>query len=159
MLEIIIMQGVSGSGKSTYIKNNFPSAIVVSADYYFVNVVTGNYEFNCELLGVAHANCLRSYIDTVIAWNNKVEDGVLVVDNTNCTVAEIAPYAAIATAYGHKLKIICLDIDPKVATARNLHGVEESNVIVMAERIMSSSKDLPPYWKREVICQQEQLSC
>lgn len=155
MLNIVIMQGVSGSGKSTYIMRNFPSAIVVSADYYFVNVVTGNYEFNSELLGEAHANCLRSYIDTVVVWNNNVEDGVLVVDNTNCTVAEIAPYAAIATAYGHKLKIICLDIDPKVAAARNLHGVDELNVMMMAERIKNSSKDLPPYWQREVICQQE----
>jgi len=159
MLEVIIMQGVSGSGKSTFIKNNFPSAIVVSADYYFVNVVTGNYEFKSELLGEAHANCLRSYIDTIIAWNTQVEDGVLVVDNTNCTVAEIAPYAAIATAYGRKLKIICLDIDPKVAAARNLHGVDESNVMVMAERIQNSAKELPLYWPREVICQQEQLSC
>ena len=50
--EVIVMQGVSGSGKSTYIKNNLPNATVVSADHFFVNAVTGVYEFNSPLKNV-----------------------------------------------------------------------------------------------------------
>lgn len=48
-VEIIIMQGVSGSGKSTYIKSTFPAATVVSADHFFINAATGIYEFKVQL--------------------------------------------------------------------------------------------------------------
>lgn len=151
-VEIIIMQGVSGSGKSTYIKHNFPSATVVSADHFFINAVTGIYEFKGEFLADAHGQCLIKFIEAVIAQNNDtVNEGVIVVDNTNCTIAEIAPYAAIALAYGHKLQIICLDIEPKTAASRNLHGVEESVVVMMNEKIKNSAKEFPPYWPRKVI--------
>ena len=154
MLKVIIMQGVSGAGKSTYIKRNFPMAKIVSADNYFINSETGNYEFNGGLLGEAHAMCLRSFVEVVLSWNNEVtEDGFIVVDNTNCTIAEIAPYAQIALAYGHLLKIIHLDVDPKMAAARNQHGVEEQQVFIMAEKIANSIKEFPPYWPRESIFQ------
>jgi len=151
MFEVIIMQGVAGSGKSTYIKNNFPNSTVVSADHFFINTITGVYEFNRELLAEAHGQCLIKFIETVNAGNNDTPgNGLIVVDNTNCTVAEIAPYAAIALAYRCKLKIIYLEVDLKVAAARNLHGVEESQIAIMAEKIEKSAKDLPPYWLREV---------
>jgi len=152
MLKVIVMQGVPGAGKSTYIKRKFPMAKIVSADNYFINSETGNYEFKGELLGEAHAMCLRSFVEAVINWDNDIiEDGFIVVDNTNCTAAEIAPYAQIALAYGHSLKVIHMDVDPKTAAARNLHGVEEQHVINMAEKIKNSVKEFPPYWPRESI--------
>ena len=155
MLNVIIMQGVSGAGKSTYIKRNFPMAKIVSADNYFINSETGDYEFKVGLLGKAHAMCLRSFVEAVTSWDNgAIEDGFVVVDNTNCTTAEIAPYAQIALAYGHSLKVIHLDVDPKTAVARNRHGVEEQHVINMAEKIKNSVKEFPPYWPRESISQE-----
>jgi len=69
MLEVFIIQGVSGSGKSTYIKNHFPNATVVSADRFFINSITGAYEFKGELLAEAHGHS-RHYTICFLSWIN-----------------------------------------------------------------------------------------
>ena len=133
-----IICGISGSGKSTYCKSNFPDAKVCSADHYFMD--DGEYKFDPRKLPEAHGSCLRKFVDLLQS------DGEVVVDNTNTTISEVAPYAQLALAYGHDLEIIILDVDPEVAHKRNLHGVPEQGVKVQHSRLVKLAGDLPPWW-------------
>lgn len=56
-MKIVIMSGISGSGKNTYIKNRFGSSgnvVVCSADDFF-ETATG-YQFDMSKLSDAHSS-------------------------------------------------------------------------------------------------------
>ena len=138
--KVVILCGVSGAGKSTHTAAFYSNAFVVSADHYFEDQ-EGNYHFNPSKLGAAHAECLQLFVEEL-----RVSDRDIVVDNTNTTVAEIAPYAACALAYGYDLEIIILHCKPEVAAARNTHGVPLKRIQGMARRIKKLRDSLPPWW-------------
>lgn len=142
MRNVHIMQGVSGSGKTTYAGRNMPDAKVVSADHYFMQ--KGKYVFNASRLKEAHATCLLNFITFV-------RDGLkeIVVDNTNSTVAEIAPYYAIAEAHGYTVGVCTLVCDPRHAYERSKHGVPLSSIESMADRIRRMEP--PPWWNQNFI--------
>ena len=144
---------------------------ICSADSFFV--VDGEYKFNPSQLPAAHAKCLRDFVSWVQdAGVGKVRKvtilrgipgsgkstyiqghavGDVVVDNTSTTVAEIAPYAALALAYGAELEIVTLDVAPEVAAARNVHGVPLDGCKRMAARIREENNRLPPWWNHRVL--------
>jgi len=142
-MSVKIMCGISGAGKSTYILNNFPTATVVSADSFFTDKA-GNYCFDPTKIGEAHAECLRDFVG-MVSCGYHFQD-CLVVDNTNCTVAEIAPYAALAQAYNWDLEIIILECDPGVAYYRNGHGAPFHVCEEQAEQLATLADSLPPWW-------------
>lgn len=160
MAVIIIMQGLPGSGKGWTIMNKLipgamsgvPSPLgtkgaksygegryVVSADFWFENE-KGEYEFDPKLLGEAHAECLRSFVNLV-----QHHPDLVIVDNTNTTVAEIAPYYAVAQAFRHSVRIHQVPCDPEVAFARNQHGVPREGILAMQKRLDAFSP--PPWWQ------------
>ena len=144
MKTVIIMCGISGSGKSTRAEKFYPKAMVVSADHFFM--VAGEYRFNPMLLPDAHGTCLKSFVS---ALQGAVD--MVVVDNTNTTVAEVAPCAALALAYGYDLRIEVLKVDVETAAARNLHGVPKAGIVKMAERLETLKDSLPPWWPCEEV--------
>lgn len=87
-----ILSGISGSGKSTYARRH--RGVIVSADDYFVR--DGAYRFNPARLSSAHATCFARYLGAL-------DDGhpLVIVDNTNTTAVEIAPYVLAAQAKGY----------------------------------------------------------
>jgi hypothetical protein len=150
--------GVPGSGKTTTIGKRHPGVPVCSADYHYMR--SGSYLFVARELPEAHASCLRAFVDLVTpdpdrdALDNLAHPpwrGDVVVDNTNTTVAEIAPYAALALAYGFDLRIVIVECDPDVAHARNVHGVPLPAVRAMHDRLQSLQ--LPPWWTLERVSQ------
>lgn len=148
-MAVILMRGVSGAGKSTWINNlkkTNPGVVVVSADHFFLDS-NNNYNFDPAKLSEAHGACLRTFIS--FALGNP--DQTIVVDNTNTTPAECAPYMAIAAAYYHMAEIITLDCPPEVAASRNVHGVPLKTVIAQHERLTRGAKGFPPYWKHTVL--------
>jgi predicted kinase len=82
---------------------------------------------------------------------------LIVVDNTNTTVAEMAPYMAVAAAYGHDTKVVTIDCDPEVAAARNVHGVPVQTVKAQHDRIVKETKNMPPWWSHEVHLHESRL--
>lgn len=134
-----IMSGCQGSGKSTWAKSQ-SRAIVVSADDYFT--VGSSYRFDFTKLGKAHAECFRKAILTVQSGTD------CIVDNTNSTVLEIAPYYQLAKAYNYNVVIVKVKCDPSKAASRNVHGVPEAEVKSTASRC--ANLDIPPYWGVEV---------
>lgn len=145
-MKVKIMCGVSGSGKSTYIQNHFPDALVCSADHFFMDAA-GNYNFDPSLLSEAHAACLRKFSACVISHYDMPDGvGTLIVDNTNTTTAELAPYAALALAYGHDLEIIMIEADPEKAYRRNRHRVPDRVVADQDRRLKKLGEELPRWW-------------
>lgn len=139
---VYIMVGASGSGKSTWIKNNVPNALVCSADHFFYNK-DGVYNFNPTLLGVAHGDCASKF-------NNANHNGVaqIVVDNTNTRLKEIRPYVRLAKEYGANVVFVRFNVAPDVCATRNSHGVPSEAVQGMYDRCMAL--ELPPEWGEQI---------
>jgi predicted kinase len=135
--QVIILSGISGSGKSTYARRNYPGAVVCSADKFPGLYVDGELQF--AKLSDAHNACLREFTVALLEGAP-----VIVVDNTNTTATEIAPYAAMALAFGAKLQILTIECDVEIAHGRNLHNVPRGGVEAQAARL--ESRDLPPWW-------------
>jgi predicted kinase len=141
MNQVIVLRGLPGSGKSTLIEREFPKAVVVSADHFFINLA-GKYCFDPSKIGEAHAACFRRYILLL----QTIKPELVIVDNTNTSEVEIAPYMLGAAAFEYEAKVVTVSCDPKVAAARNTHGVPEEVVLKMN---VSLQKPLPPWWVQE----------
>lgn len=141
---IYILQGVSGSGKSSIASKLADADNICSADDFFMR--DGKYHFDPTKLGEAHGACLRKYVSLLLV--NAQKGRPIVVDNTNTTIGEIAPYYSLAEAYGYKPVIITVECDPDEAAARNTHGVPVKVCWEMNRRIMLTNAALPPWWNR-----------
>ncbi len=156
MLKIIILSGVPGSGKSTLVtklerdlsEKGF-SVRTVSADHYFMD--NGEYKFDPTKLGLAHANCLRRFM-AGISNRSLHGDYAIIVDNTNCTSLELAPYVAIALAEkaiaNVEIELVSIHCDVEKAAARNVHGVPLATVKRMGAAL--EARKLPPFWDIKV---------
>jgi hypothetical protein len=160
-MSVIIVRGIPGSGKTTWVESKYgqlvrplrkhetvregTNGVILSTDDIFVG--PGGYLFDYTKLGEAHAECLRVYVRFI----QKDADYPVIVDNTNTTIAELAPYAQLATAYGHKLEIVTLVCDPVKAHARNVHGVNAKTTLYLDRNLRKSLDDLPPWWPSEVV--------
>ncbi|MHA2280161.1 MAG: AAA family ATPase [Promethearchaeota archaeon] len=141
MKKIVIMRGVSGSGKSTKakeiikeaIKDGCWTSIICSADQFFIDPKSGRYEFDARKLGSAHAFC-RAKVEAAV----ELEANLIIVDNTNTQKWEFAPYIAIAEANDYECEEIMVgtlnDDDLKAYANRNKHGVPLESIRKMAKR-------------------------
>lgn len=136
-MKVTILSGVPGSGKSTYVKTHIEGGSIHSADHFFTT--ESGYQFEASKLGAAHAQCLRGFITACQSRYPTV-----VVDNTNTTTEEIAPYYSIAKAYGYEVELVTLLVDTPTALARGTHGVPEKNIDAMQRRIRD--RRLPRFW-------------
>lgn len=73
-----------------------------------------SYRFDPAKLPEAHAQCLKKFIRTAQGNTGGALGDVIIVDNTNSTVAEIAPYYAIAEAYGYDTRILRVRCRPRM---------------------------------------------
>ena len=146
---IVLLCGVPGSGKSHYMMQTFQhiaGAVSVSADDFFVGV-DGVYRFNPAQLKAAHGTCLLDFIEALEAGRP-----VVVVNNTNTTAIEMAPYVALAWPYDYDVEIVrilCSDLE--LAARRNRHGVPLAAIEAMDRRITKTFEEgLPPFWNVKV---------
>lgn len=154
-MHVIILRGCSGTGKSTWTRNEAQSygrVQVFSADHFFEDS-EGNYNFDPSKLGDAHGLCLRTFatqlmLEDVLEDNSKT---TMVIDNTNTTAVEVAPYAQLALAYKRPLKIVTLLCDPEIAHARNAHEVPFKTVKAQHDRLTRSIGKMPKWWNEMVV--------
>lgn len=149
-MNVIVLVGVQGSGKTTHKEKKYPSYVSCSADDFFGKP----YKFDPKKLPEAHASCLLKFLD--IVQGNALGEAEMrvpgvVVDNTNTTIAELAPYCALALAYGHELQIKVMMCDPILAAKRQVHGVPKEKVIQAYERMLEQIKLFPPWWPVEMV--------
>jgi len=136
MGKVVITQAVPGAGKSTFTEKHWPGAMVVSADHFFM--VDGEYKFDPTKISDAHAECLRKFTEKV----STDYTGTVVVDNTNIHLWEMAPYVALANAYGWDVEIHSFKVHASIAGPRNSHGVPQEVV----ERMDRELESPLPFW-------------
>lgn len=152
-MDVIIMRGIPGSGKSTWVKENLidqfgDSVRAVSADHYHTH--NGVYLYEAANAKMAHNGCLRQYVDTLNSPRDRELLGYLVVDNTNIWATDIAPYYRLAEMHGVPVKIVQMLCSVEVAARRNRkHHQVPDNVLWAMWQHMHSEKMLPQ-WKLEV---------
>lgn len=148
-MKVQVLRGVPGCGKSRYAKS-LHNARVVSADQFFEGP-DGSYNFDPAKIGAAHSDCLRRYLALLNIINPHAMPELLVVDNTNASIAEMAPYVALAAAHGFEVEIVEFVCDPAVAAARNVHGVPAEIVQKIHDIARANDPLIPPWWKRTVL--------
>lgn len=109
MGKVCVLSGVSGAGKSTYIKGvlipenaGANNITIVSANNFFIDA-NGSYYFEPSKLQLAHADCFRKFI---VACQN--EHDVVIVDNVNAGIDEASPYMLAGEAFGYESELITI---------------------------------------------------
>lgn len=121
MQQMVIMQGLPGSGKGYISKRDYPNHRVCSADNFFrklnPNYDKGGEGFDPTKLGQAHKACF-SEAHKLLNLGFDV-----VIDNTNLDNESIAPYVSLAGLHGAQVTICRVECSTAVAMERNTHGV------------------------------------
>jgi predicted kinase len=158
---VYIMRGLPGSGKSTMARaiqgwcqaHGASDALILSTDDFHTRS-DGTYAWKKELAGQAHQ------------WNQDrfkrallTRSDVVIVDNTNITLAEAYPYVHLAVQYGYAVKIRAprtpWSSDPVQLAARNTHAVPLETIrrrlalmkkvrVYTVERILQSVREQRP---------------
>lgn len=140
---LTILIGLPRSGKSTLahhrsgvLDESGGLAVVVSADDFFTG--PDGYRFDPALLGEAHADCFRRCLDAMDAGHD------VIVDNTNLSNWERAPYVLAAQARGYRVCFVRMSASAEECAARpdNGHGVPADAIRRMEERL----EPVLPFW-------------
>ena len=118
----------------------------------------GEYEFDASKLSACHGTCLKDYCQHVDEYHND-DSSVIIVDNTNISAVEIAPYYAVASAYGCEVEIVTLSIDQDIAFTRQKHGVSLGHHKRMASNLVYQQKQFPAYWNHKILTWNKEKDC
>jgi len=139
---LIIMQGISGSGKTTTAKKlaKEHDALIFSTDDYFIGE-DGVYCWDAAKLREYHQ---KNYERTVDALNQCKN---VIVDNTNIQCWEPRPYVQAAVERGIEVRFV-----RTTGNYQNLHGVPQEHVERMRARMenldVESVLASRPPWER-----------
>lgn len=160
--KVTILVGIPGAGKSMVARNlasKFEGALTLSTDDFWT-MTTGEYEFDITRLQEAHGWNFKSYLSALKRASeyahtfNLTGSGQrptpIVVDNTNTTIAEIAPYYAAAQAWGCHVRILAVLAPWDIAASRCTHNVPAAKVYQMSLRLEETLRTLPSWWKLDV---------
>lgn len=133
---LIILRGVSGSGKSTFAEWLVKNLVIRSTvkNYYHYDLETKKFEadqwfidndepWNPRYLSTAHEWCMAEV-------RKSLQDGyITIVSNTTTTKKELDPYIKIATDLGIQCFVLVTDGDYE-----NVHDVPDKKVRQQAHR-------------------------
>lgn len=147
-MKLIINRGIPGSGKSTgtmeLVKGLKHDDFAVCSSDAYPGLYDEDGKFHPELLSKSHPACMAHCIRAMLA-----EVPLVIIDNTNVSAVEIAPYMLVAQSFGYEVEIRRYDagsIDE--AHERNTHKVPLDTCIRMNKAMQ---EPLPPWWPKETV--------
>lgn len=96
---VTVLRG-RGSGRSTWVRDNAPDAVVISASHHMVDS-DGRYFFDPGKLTEYQAESQVDFVLALMAGKPKV-----VVDNEATTHAELIFYQGVALAFEYRLEVL-----------------------------------------------------
>lgn len=130
MKNLIILRGVSGSGKTTFAENLLPrNTFICCADDYFIDE-NGEYHFDPSKLSEAHSFCRNEFLHAV-----KWQRPNIAIANTNASKEEFTFYQMVAREEGYTVYSIVLE---NRHYKNDVHGVPEHVKKRQAEKIRNS---------------------
>lgn len=130
---VYILRSVPGAGKSTlaeHLCDTSKSSHICCADDYFM--VDGEYKWDVEKLGSAHAWCMQSFIECL-----KDNVDVIVVANTNTYEKDVKSYYEKAKEYGYT--VFSLVVENR-HDGKNVHDVSDEILATMENRLKQNIK-------------------
>lgn len=135
---LILMRGCPGSGKTTLAEKIYSSlekcktGVILSTDNYF-NMNGSHYRYDSTKLPGAHAwNKSQAYT----AMTENID--LIIIDNTNVTKWEMAPYVKLAYEKHYKVELVEPNTHWKFKARKlveyNIHGVNLSKIQDMLSR-------------------------
>ena len=119
--DLILIRGIPGSGKTTYVKNNLKGYKHYEADQFFEK--DGKYNFDATKLREAHNKC---YLNT----KKSLRDGdKVVVSNTFTRKWELEQYLKLAKNMNKKVKVL-----RTTKQFKNVHNIPNDKVQEMKDR-------------------------
>ena len=153
---VLILAGLPGSGKSKLAKELEAlntNTRIVSSDAYFMH--NGEYKFDPSKLGEAHDQCWKDYTGTCDRAGNWTHSGgLLIVDNTNTSPFELAPYVRYAA--GLRIPALTLFVSRtfELCVRDQIHGVSLETMQRMSRNLTNTLNDFPSYWNHRIWRQQ-----
>lgn len=158
MGKVIILRGISCSGKTTLarqLRSVHEGAVhIFSADDYFLDD-SGHYNFRASQLSEAHSLCLYRFLNAV---RSSDPTDLIIVDNTNLQVFEVAPYYAGAEALNRDAEVEILEIRTPLQECLNRSRtrvasepgklLEERTILDQHRKLVT--EPLPSFWVRHV---------
>ena len=153
MKQVYILCGPSGCGKSSYADNmlmtkHVDNMVVLSTDDLFLNE-HNQYVFDATKLGAHHAANMHRFITAC-----QVDVECIIVDNTNISNLERAPYYQVAKAYGYQVSIVLFNPRPldykdiQALAVRNKHKVPLATIRRQCEKF---EPEIPLFWNVNII--------
>lgn len=127
--ELILIRGVSGSGKSSTAKLFNPD-IVLEADQYFMH--NGIYKFDLSKLREAHKYCRLS----CASYMSK-ETPRIVISNTFTTIKELKPYLELAKEYKYRVTVLIME---NYHGNKDVHGVPQEKREMQAKNLKDNMR-------------------
>lgn len=129
MKTCILVRGVSGAGKSTFVQECFGRLCNLEADMYFMR--DGKYLFEPSKLKQAHGWC-QSETEKQMKFGYDI-----VVSNTFTTEWEMKPYLDLAEKYGYTVFTVIVE---NRHGNKDIHNVPQETRQKQAERLSKSIK-------------------
>lgn len=124
MRTLIIIRGIPGSGKSTFVKDFLNTFDHFEADMFHYDD-EGNYNFSLDNIKKGHEWCYNK------VENSMKNDKSVVVSNTFTTEKEIHPYLILAEKYNYR--IISLITENRHGN-KSIHNVPDNTLDKMINR-------------------------
>jgi D-mannonate dehydratase len=132
-VELVLIRGLPGSGKSTAAATKFSTYDHHEADTFYM--CDGVYTFDPKLIAVAHSFCLAN---TYLSLARRKD---VVVSNTFTTFAEMKAYADLAKALNARLSVY-----EAFGNFQSIHNVPDHTIERMKNR-WESIQSMIDYWK------------
>lgn len=112
-MHVIIMRGITGSGKSRIVSKLFKTAVVCSADAWFEK---RKMRWNPRFMSEAHDACYAEFMEAI-----SEEAPLIVIDNTNLKQKDYEEYVEDALDAGYDVTFFHVMCAPEVAAERSKH--------------------------------------